>query len=176
MMNTREISIEAHRVRVVNILTSSLTVRFLEGQPEYFEKKGFEVIVVSSPGEELNKAQRKGVQTVAVPMAREISPWSDLLSLWRTLASSLASPPGHHQCSYSQGGPTGRDRRLGVSHPLPILYRARIAMRNHNRAQAAATAFDRAHRMPVRSPSDLRQRELAAESNRLRYRGRAAEP
>jgi glycosyltransferase involved in cell wall biosynthesis len=83
MMNTRKISIEPNHVRVVNILTSSLTVRFLEGQPEYFEKKGFEIVVVSSRGEELSDAQRKGVQTVMVPMAREISPWEDLLSLWR---------------------------------------------------------------------------------------------
>lgn len=70
-------------VRVVNIVTSSLTVRFLEGQPEYFERKGFEVTVVSSPGEELSKARRDGVRTVTVPMAREISPWKDLISLWR---------------------------------------------------------------------------------------------
>jgi glycosyltransferase involved in cell wall biosynthesis len=83
MTNTRNTSIEPNRIRVVNILTSSLTVRFLEGQPEYFEKKGFEIVIVSSPGEELGQAQSKGVQTVAVPMAREISPWSDLLSLWR---------------------------------------------------------------------------------------------
>src|ERR1039458_10320437 len=82
-MNRRKISAERNRVRVVNVLTSSLTVRFLEGQPEYFEEKGFEVVVVSSPGEELSKARRDGVQTVGVPIAREISPWKDLFSLWR---------------------------------------------------------------------------------------------
>jgi glycosyltransferase involved in cell wall biosynthesis len=71
------------QVRVVNILTSSLTVRLLEGQPEYFESKGFEFTVVSSPGEELSKARRDGVRTVAVSMAREISLWRDLVSLWR---------------------------------------------------------------------------------------------
>ena len=83
-MNSRKISVEPSPIRVVNIVTSSLTVRFLEGQPEYFKKKGLEVILMSSPGEELSKAQYDGVQTVAVPMAREISPWSDLVSLWRT--------------------------------------------------------------------------------------------
>jgi len=82
-MNTSKISIEPNLIRVVNILTSSLTVRLLEGQPGYFEKKGFEIVFVSSPGEELSKAQRKGVRTIAVSMAREISPWRDLLSLWR---------------------------------------------------------------------------------------------
>ena|ERR1700676_4944 len=92
-MNSRKISIEPNRVRVLNILTSSLTVRFLEGQPEYFEKQGFEVILMSSPGEELSKAQHDGVRTVAVPMAREISPWSDLLSLWRTWRILLCLRP-----------------------------------------------------------------------------------
>src|SRR5208282_4024430 len=84
-MKNRENSIEQNHVRVVNIVTSSLSVRFLEGQPEYLGKKGYEVRVVSSPGEELRKARRDGVQTVAVSMAREISPWRDLVSLWRLL-------------------------------------------------------------------------------------------
>ena len=82
-MSIQKIAIETNRIRVVNILTSSLTVRFLEGQPEYFETKGFEVVVVSSPGEELSQAHERGVQTIAIPMAREISPWSDLRSLWK---------------------------------------------------------------------------------------------
>lgn len=82
-MNRQKNSVERNRTQIVNILTSSLTVRFLEGQPEYFEKKGFEVIIVSSPGGELDKAKRSGVRTVEVPMAREISPWKDLSSLWR---------------------------------------------------------------------------------------------
>jgi glycosyltransferase involved in cell wall biosynthesis len=86
-MKIRKNSTERNHVRVVNIVTSSLSVRFLEGQPEYFEKKGYEVLVVSSPGEELRKAQRDGVQTIAVFMAREISPWKDLISLWRLMGA-----------------------------------------------------------------------------------------
>src|SRR6202790_4249750 len=92
-MSNRKISVDLNRVRAVHILTSSLTVRFLEGQPQYLEQKGFEVIIMSSPGEELSKAQHDGVQTVAVPMAREISPWSDLLSLWRTWRILLCLRP-----------------------------------------------------------------------------------
>jgi glycosyltransferase involved in cell wall biosynthesis len=83
MTNTRKITSDSNRVRIVNILTSSMSVLFLEGQPKYFETRGFETVVVSSPGKELANANRQGVKTVAVPMAREISPWSDLLSLWR---------------------------------------------------------------------------------------------
>lgn len=44
---------------------------------------GYEVVVVSSPGEEMETiARREGVRCVAVPMQRHISPLQDLKSLW----------------------------------------------------------------------------------------------
>lgn len=44
---------------------------------------GYEVVVVSSPGEEMETiARREGVRCVAVPMERHISPLQDLKSLW----------------------------------------------------------------------------------------------
>ena len=70
-------------VRILNIVTSALSVRFLEGQTAYFERRGYEVVVVSSPGAELTKTQRNGVQTIAVPMVREISVLKDSYSVWR---------------------------------------------------------------------------------------------
>jgi glycosyltransferase involved in cell wall biosynthesis len=76
---------EADRVRIVHVVTSSLTVRLMTGQPDYLSRVGFEVIVVSSPGEELRTARCSGAETVAVTMAREIAPWQDLLALWALL-------------------------------------------------------------------------------------------
>jgi glycosyltransferase involved in cell wall biosynthesis len=73
---------ELDQVRVMNIVTSSLSLRFLDGQAEYFREQGYEVVMASSPGEELNGAQRDGVRAVAMRMAREISPWADCVSLW----------------------------------------------------------------------------------------------
>ena len=49
----------------------------------YFERRDCEAIIVSSPGAELNRVGRNGAQTIAVPIAREISVWRDLLSFWR---------------------------------------------------------------------------------------------
>lgn len=44
---------------------------------------GYEVVVVSSPGEEMETiARREGVRCVAVPMQRHIAPLQDLKSLW----------------------------------------------------------------------------------------------
>src|SRR5208282_319635 len=78
-----------NHIRVINIFTSSLSVRLSEGQPEYLGKKGYEVLVVSSPGEELTIVKRNGVRAIALLMAREISPWKDLVSLWRLLGVNL---------------------------------------------------------------------------------------
>lgn len=45
--------------------------------------EGYEVVVVSSPGEEMETiARREGVRCVAVPMQRHIAPLQDLKSLW----------------------------------------------------------------------------------------------
>lgn len=50
---------------------------------ELQELDGYEVVAVSSPGEQLEEvAKREGVKTVAVSMERHISPIKDLKSLW----------------------------------------------------------------------------------------------
>ena len=53
---------------------------------ELQEDDGYEVVAVSSPGEQLDEvSQREGVRVVAVPMERHISPIKDLKSLWRLI-------------------------------------------------------------------------------------------
>lgn len=55
----------------------------MRGQPAFFRRMGFDVVVCSSPGPLLEEvAIREGVRVVAVPMAREISPLKDLAALW----------------------------------------------------------------------------------------------
>ena len=80
-------------VRVMSVFTSSLSVRLFDGRPEYLAGKGFEVVVVSSAGEELRKTEREGVRTIAVEMAREISPLRDVVSLWRLVRLMLRLRP-----------------------------------------------------------------------------------
>ena len=54
----------------------------------------YEVVAVSSPGEELDEvARREGVKTVAVPMQRHIAPMSDLVSLMRLIACFRREKP-----------------------------------------------------------------------------------
>jgi glycosyltransferase involved in cell wall biosynthesis len=55
-----------------------------DGQLAFFRERGYEVIAVSSPGEDLDVVgQREKVQTAPIPMQREIRPAHDLVSLWR---------------------------------------------------------------------------------------------
>ncbi len=54
----------------------------MRGQLAFLREAGFEVTLLSSPGGELEAAGRsEEIETLAVPMAREISLWKDLKSL-----------------------------------------------------------------------------------------------
>jgi glycosyltransferase involved in cell wall biosynthesis len=65
--------------------TSPLSVQwFLRGQLGFLREAGFDVTVVTAPGEGLELARvSEGVETIAVPMVRNISPVRDLAALWR---------------------------------------------------------------------------------------------
>lgn len=46
----------------------------------------YEVVALSSPGEEMQSiAEREGVRTITVPMERHISPWKDIVALYRLI-------------------------------------------------------------------------------------------
>jgi len=80
----RDTSSRSARPSIVYVVTSSLAVRFLRGQLGYLREAGFDVTVISSPGQELDKiAAQEGVKTFPIQMAREISPLRDLVSFWR---------------------------------------------------------------------------------------------
>ena len=58
---------------------------FLDGSIETLMEK-FDLVLLSSPGIELEELHRKyGMRTVAVPMERRMSPFKDIVSLWRLL-------------------------------------------------------------------------------------------
>jgi len=76
---------QAERPRLLYVVTTPSTVKLLRGQLRYMTAAGFEVTVVSAPGPELDAAaQEDGVRTVAIPMARDFSPVSDLRA-WQAI-------------------------------------------------------------------------------------------
>ena len=69
-------------IRVTTVPKSLNT--FCRGLLKELKLEGYEVVAVSSPGEELNElAEREEVRTIAVPMERRISPFKDMKSLWQ---------------------------------------------------------------------------------------------
>ncbi len=64
-----------------------MTARYLlNGQLSWMQSRGFDVSLVSSPGEDLTVVtEREGVTVLPVEMEREIHPWNDLRSMIRLL-------------------------------------------------------------------------------------------
>jgi glycosyltransferase involved in cell wall biosynthesis len=70
--------------RLVYIMTSAPSVMFLRGHLTYMRERGFDVVAISAPGDELRVIrERERVTTIPVPMERAISPLKDLVSLIR---------------------------------------------------------------------------------------------
>jgi glycosyltransferase involved in cell wall biosynthesis len=71
-------------IRILIAVTSPMSWVFFMGTGGMLRDAGYEPILVSSPGEQLNLVGRDaGVRCAAIPMRREIAPLHDLLSLWR---------------------------------------------------------------------------------------------
>jgi len=65
-------------------ITSAQTCLVLGGRLRALREAGFRITLVSSPGDLLaSTAAQEGVESVAIPMQREIAPFADLLALMR---------------------------------------------------------------------------------------------
>ena len=69
----------------MRVTTVPVSLRaFCSGLVRELSREGYEVVAVSSPGEELDEFGRsEGVRTIGVPMERRMSPLKDVVSLWR---------------------------------------------------------------------------------------------
>jgi glycosyltransferase involved in cell wall biosynthesis len=73
-----------NRPTIVFGITHSQTCIILAGRLRAFRLAGYRVVVVSSPGEHLQRAsQEAGVEAIALPISRHISPLADLASFIR---------------------------------------------------------------------------------------------
>ena len=71
-------------VKIIRVTTVPASLKILlKGQLRFMHENGFDVIGVSSLGDELQYVdQYENVRTVALKMTRRISLWNDLYSLW----------------------------------------------------------------------------------------------
>ncbi len=69
---------------IVIVITSSQTCLVLPGRLRALREAGFQVTLVSAPGELLDStATSEGVESVAIPMKRTVAPFADMVSLFR---------------------------------------------------------------------------------------------
>lgn len=74
-------------LRLLVAVTDSMALLLLRGQLRAAREAGFDVVVLSSPGETATRvATDEGVRHVSVAMNRGIAPIEDVRSLWRILA------------------------------------------------------------------------------------------
>jgi lipopolysaccharide/colanic/teichoic acid biosynthesis glycosyltransferase len=70
--------------RLMHMTTVPTTLSFLESQIQYAKSNGIDVHVVSSPGSALEEfGSRFGVEAHELPMERRITPFRDLMALWK---------------------------------------------------------------------------------------------
>ena len=70
-----------NKKKIIRVTTVPESIRFYYDLIPTLQKE-YEVVGVSSPGEELNALSKKGVRTIEVAMERRISIISDIKSLW----------------------------------------------------------------------------------------------
>jgi glycosyltransferase involved in cell wall biosynthesis len=74
----------ADSIRLFHITTIPMSLLFLRGQVGYMKEHGFDVQIISSPGEGLMEfGEREQVRVHAVPIERRISPLADLVTIFR---------------------------------------------------------------------------------------------
>src|ERR1035438_113401 len=89
-------------------ITNSQTCLTLTGRLRALREAGFRVTLVSSPGELLDRtAAREGVESIAIPMQREIAPLADLVSLVRLWWLLLRLRPDMTEFSTPKAGLLG---------------------------------------------------------------------
>jgi glycosyltransferase involved in cell wall biosynthesis len=70
--------------KLIRITTVPLSLKLLlTGQMKFMKEKGWEVLMVSADGREINEVVRKeGVEHTVIPFTRKITPFKDLYCLW----------------------------------------------------------------------------------------------
>lgn len=68
-------------IKIIRAVTISSSIGFFEPIVKDLQEKGYEIVSLSSPGEELVRLREMGVKTIEVPMERRISLFKDLKSL-----------------------------------------------------------------------------------------------
>lgn len=72
-------------IKIIRAVTVADSTIFFEPTIKDLQEMGYEIVSVSSPGENLSRLREMGVKTIEVPMERHISPLKDLKSLFNLI-------------------------------------------------------------------------------------------
>ena len=111
------------RSRLVNIVTVPISFWLISGWAALMSSAGFEVHAISSPGplaDEYSRVQK--IPLHPVPMARRISPLSDLVSLARLLATIKRLRPRVVQAGTPKAGLLGMIAAYFLRVPICVYY------------------------------------------------------
>jgi glycosyltransferase involved in cell wall biosynthesis len=93
---------------ILYLISSSSGLRLMEGQPQFLCNRGFEIVIVSSPGPELDRLSTiPGIHTAAVELRRTFSPAQDIIALWQVWKCMRRCRPILINVSTPKGGLIG---------------------------------------------------------------------
>lgn len=72
--------------KIIRAVTVSQSLSFCREAMMEMRERGYEMVAVCSPGEELERLKEEGFHCVAVPMERRMAPLKDVKSLWRLIS------------------------------------------------------------------------------------------
>ena len=122
-------------------ITSAQTCLVLQGRLRVLREAGFRVTLVSSPGDLLTRtAAQEGVESVAIPMQREIAPLADLLSLLRLCWLLCRLKPDMTEFSTPKAGLVGSIAALLCRVPARVYFLRGLKLETCDRNQAPHSA------------------------------------
>jgi glycosyltransferase involved in cell wall biosynthesis len=131
VQNERSAPQDDRLIRLIQITTVPVSLKgFSKGKMRFLQKRGFKVHGISSPGIELEQAaQSEQIAVHAVPMTRRITPFRDLIALWRLYWVIRAIRPHIVHTHTPKGGLLGiiaawlarAPLRIYTVHGLPLM-------------------------------------------------------
>ena len=161
--------------RLLYAVTHPTTAKhLLRGQLAFMRENGFDVVVLSSPGPELELVrEREGVSTVAVPMSRALQLREGPRAMTKMLAAVRAARPDVINASTPKLASTFCEGFVSRASRAPFSRRSEFQSASPLRVRIASCALARAFAASM-WPVDMRQSARRPSSHRMASISRAS--
>lgn len=110
-------------VPVALLTTVPASLGFFRGLPAYLRTRGYDVAAIAAPGPDLDAfAEREGVKVYGVPMTRQITPRTDILSVVRLTRTLTRLRPTIVHASTPKGGLLGMLAARLTRRPIRVFH------------------------------------------------------